>query len=160
MLIHRKRGTDIRKFTTPMYSERTLIEWNRKGTTLPGLHSHSIFVSDLQGSWREAIYVQLVFEALCVFPGQWFVLIRSNERRVLGVILFRWSSIGNNRRNGENSNSFSHSQKWQIALCCCIHSLQTQWRHGGVALTPFLLVGIKQKLFKTVWTIHFRPLNG
>ena len=64
---------------------------------LPELHSHSIFVSVLQGSWREAIYVQLVFEALCVFPGQRLVLIQSNEQRVLGIILFRRSSIGNNR---------------------------------------------------------------
>ena len=26
--------------------------------------------------------------------------------------------------------------------------------------SPFLLMGIKQKSFKTAWTIHFHPLNG
>ena len=57
----------------------------------------------------------------------------------------------------ENSNSFSHSQEWHIALCCSIHSVQTQWRHGGVALSPIFAGGYQAEIVQNRMNDPFSP---
>ena len=52
-------------------------------TYVPGIHSHGFFISVLQGSWREAIYVQLVCHS---------VEDRSRARYLSQVLLCRQSA--------------------------------------------------------------------
>ena len=57
----------------------------------------------------------------------------------------------------EKSTSFSHSQEWHIALCCSIHSVLTQWRHRGVALSLFFAGGYQAEIIQNCMNNPFSP---
>ena len=139
---HRRHSAYFHKVTKPISSsERAPIEPNRTDKTLTTNPQSLCFCICTEGFQERShlilVYVQYLFDVHCSFPSQWFVLIRSHERKVLGII----SSDEPLSKSFKEMDVSTLPSAIELRIPCCamlwhkFHEfLQTQRCHGGVSL--------------------------